>query len=630
VRFGSSSPTQGSWLTFLILFLSFFFFLSNAQANGIPPTEPQNLINKATALQLYNRPAWQALLHAKHGKPNIFDSAFLLSEGTFSLKNELNETVNLLFSPTTKPNDYCRFPARYLWLTRKLHLPAKSLEHCEGLQEFRQRAPVEKVSVIYASENLVSPSSMMGHIFIKIGGQRQDEKTAEHSLSYFTNVQGFNLPKLMFDSLVSGKKGFFALNPFSELELNYLKNEQRNIWDYELSFGRQQLTLFQAHLWELKETELTYYFDRYNCATFTYYVLAVAHPTLLDEIPAIASPLDVVKSINNRQLVTQTSLTPSSKWQTRMLGSTLDDGFKSSLRSAINLKNMNELKKILTNAETNPEEKFLRKELAQSYAQFLFESDDLPESDYHDIMQIINLSQRESDRELSLDLSNYKSPLLTQADSQFYASIRSKDGTESLRIGYLPAATKIEDDHRQYFGEIDLRIFDLSLLASNHTSPHIEVDEFSLYSVSALLPRDPFTGGISGRFSIGAKPHYDKELDRYTAFDLNIGAGLSYQLSNDVLIYALAGGGQGYYGGRFYGYTDPEIGVVIEEIFDMKSHLSVQHIWNQDRSGSSYLKYGFDQSLFLNPTFGLIASYGRVENRDNHIDQFELTFKYYH
>ncbi|MDX1453513.1 MAG: DUF4105 domain-containing protein, partial [Oleiphilaceae bacterium] len=159
------------------------------------------------------------------------------------------------------------------WLSYRLSVPLPQA-NCPELEEFRHRAPVDSVILAYSSENLMQASSMMGHVFLKLEGRDSGGVMRAHSVSYFTEIQGINVPKIIFDSLVVGKQGFFALTPYSEKLHYYLAGEQRNVWEYQLKATPQQLALLHDHLWELKQTRFTYFFDDYNCATLLSYLLA--------------------------------------------------------------------------------------------------------------------------------------------------------------------------------------------------------------------------------------------------------------------------------------------------------------------------------------------------------------------
>jgi len=610
----------GSFLASFILL--FFSHSSFAYA-------PEFLIDSALSKNLHNNPTWQSLLHAKDGKPNIFDSSFLISADDFSLENEMKETINFIFDSNSNSNSnskpHCRFPARYLWLSKKLGLPEVDLSRCLGLKEFAEKAPIDDISLIYASANLVSPSSMMGHVFLKIGGVNAEKKQAEHSLSYFTEVRGINVPKLLFESLVTGKEGYFALNPYSDNLHYYLQEEQRNVWEYHLAPSKSKIQLLQAHLWELKQTKLRYFFDDYNCATFTFYLLSVTEPDLLLKITPRTSPLDVAKAVEGIDLIDKTSLTPSYKWKTRMLQEAIPIKVASQVKQAVDSGDLSSISLL----PLNEQDYFLSIELSRSYAKYLYEVGRITKLSLSSLLNQIEKINDVRKTDFKIDISNYKNPLKTPDDSQFYAGIVNFDGSSLLKLGLLPASKTIEDDNRQFFAETELRIFDLSVLIDIEEQ-RIRLNEFKLYSVSSLIPRDDFTGGISGRFSIGAEHHYDKNLDRGSAFDVSGGLGLSYNLGTDILFYSIIGGGAGYRAGKAYAYSEPEIGFVVDEIFDMKSMVSLSNVWNQSGSKQSYYKFRFNQSAFLLNDIGLFLGYERVWNKNDKRNQFDVTFKYYY
>tara|TARA_R110002072_G_scaffold140765_1_gene285153 strand:+ start:22554 stop:24410 length:1857 start_codon:yes stop_codon:yes gene_type:complete len=608
---------KGSSIASFIIF-SFLSFCS-------PAKESSPLVQEALSKNLDKSLVWQSLLHAKEGQENIFDTGFLLSGARFSLENELNATINFLFNNESSKTAICRFPARYLWLSKQLNLQVKSFTNCLRYEKFKSLAPLDDLHLIYASENLVSPSSMMGHIFLKTQGKNIHQHEVSHSLSFFTEVEGFNVPKLIFESVFLGKKGYFSLNPYHEKERIYLSEEQRNVWSYLLTFSDWQKELLQAHLWELKDTQLSYFFHDYNCATFTLYVLAVADSRFLDFISSIDSPLDVAKAAKKLNLIEQTSLTPSNKWKTRMLNDALSSKDVSITKAAVKNRDLSPL---VTSLDTS-EQIYLKNELASTYAYYLFEEEVFAKGTLNGVLSQADDISKSLNQDFTIGLSEYKDPLKSQDDTQLYSGFVSIEGQEYLQIGFLAAAKKREDDSRQYFGETDLRLFDLSLLLSLEKEPRLELDEFSLYAVSALMPWDELTGGISGRFNLGAKTHFNKDLERGSALDISGGLGLSYQLVKDVLTYSLFNAGHGLRAGKSYLYTEPEIGFVVNEVFDMKSILSFNHIWNQDKSGDAYLKLNFNQSLYLNKAIGFFLGYERVWKDDLKQERFDMRLKYY-
>lgn len=143
--------------------------------------------------QLDRSSKWSALLHVSEGAPRIKDRQFILSLDHFSPREELLQTIAYLYGPQSA-EAVCRFPARYAWLQAEAGLPLLPLDHCTELQELMTRAPADTLSLVFASENLSQPSSMMGHLFLKTSGHTADGRKVEHAISFFTDAGTINLP----------------------------------------------------------------------------------------------------------------------------------------------------------------------------------------------------------------------------------------------------------------------------------------------------------------------------------------------------------------------------------------------------------------------------------------------------
>ena len=243
-------------------FFALLIGLSNSQAQGL---DRSSFAQKINASQLAKHPTWEALLHLDANQPQIKDPSFLLSDSTFSANAELLATLNFLYG--AKTDAVCRFPARYLWLKDQLNLPALPLEKCADWVELSTRAPLDTLSLAFVSESVSLPASMMGHSFIKLAGHKFNGEYVEHAISFYTPAETYNLPKLYWESMVSGKDGVFALAPYQEVIKKYLDEEKRNVWTYDLDTSVNDRLLIQAHLLELKQTTLLYWFHSYNCAT---------------------------------------------------------------------------------------------------------------------------------------------------------------------------------------------------------------------------------------------------------------------------------------------------------------------------------------------------------------------------
>ena len=150
------------------------------------------VVQEAVAKNLHNSPIWKALLHVSNGKLNIADPNFILSKDNFSLRNELEKTIYSFFEDIDKGDSHgiCKFPARFFWIKSELNLDDNSLPHvqCTEFEEYLKQAPADEISLVFVSENVSNPSSMMGHVFLKLSGHNYKSNYVEHAVSFFTIV----------------------------------------------------------------------------------------------------------------------------------------------------------------------------------------------------------------------------------------------------------------------------------------------------------------------------------------------------------------------------------------------------------------------------------------------------------
>ncbi|MFW2374583.1 MAG: DUF4105 domain-containing protein [Gammaproteobacteria bacterium] len=599
----------------------FLFFLS---FSVFPST--QNVIELALQQGLHNKLRWSALLHIGNDVQHITDQRFILSSKNFSLKNELVSTIQAFYEDfSDEQHAICKFPARFLWITQELNL-SRSLfpkTTCTGFDEYLLKAPADKIQLVFASENVTSPSSMMGHSFLKISGLNDSDKTVEHAVSYYTLINSINLPKVFYDSLVTGKKGLFALNPYATLKQKYLNSEKRNLWEYDLQISDYERQLIHHHIWELKNIDSRYFFTKYNCATVTYFILAAGKPELLNIEYNWLTPTDVVKYANTSGLLPSSVLIPSSRWKIKMLSESLEDSYQQIILDILSgTADINILYSL------DYEQQVLSVELLDAYSQFLYAEGRIEQSKYSEILATIKKYKSSYSTWPGLDISYYKSPLKTPNDSQLSIGFGSMDNRNYFSFTYLPTSHRLRDDNRQYLSENQLLLGDVRI-TYQPDSNSIDLDEFQIYSIIALNTRDDFTGGISGAWSVGIEQHYNNLLQDHNAFNISGSLGLSYQLTDDILGYGLFGLGYGFSDSTHYIYAEPEIGLMVNEIFDMKTILKVNHVSNQLKSDDPYLHISITQSIYINNDVALFLNYENRKLNALNKDYWEAVLTHY-
>lgn len=556
---------------------------------------------------LHEDPQWAALLHVDGTQPAIPDPGFLLSQPRFGLRAELRATIDALYGDDDGAlATRCRFPARFLWLHARLGHGNADLDHCPDWVDFRTRAPAETVSLVFASEHLSQPASMLGHLFLRLEGRRADGQNVSHALSFYTDPVSFNIPKLVYDGLVGGMAGYFSLSPFEREVALYVGEEQRNLWIYPLKLDATQRTLFQAHAIELKQTRFSYLFQSHNCATLVWQMLAAVQPALLAHRQAWTTPKDVLRSADAAGLLdTPTTLT-ASRWALRLLA----DGLPT--REAVQVRQMVQNDR-LPGPDTlsgQPERAFLQHQLAGAYNRYL--TDQGLRRAERGMAYAARLDALDAQRFSGWQARSapHRDPAQSPPDSQWSAGWLWRDGRHWTQWRWLPTSHGLEDDNRSYFSENSLQLMELSLLVAPRGDA-VRLERATLYSVASLLPRDVFTGGLSGRMRIGIDQQPDRHLRARHAMLVDGAVGATWRLQTDIDVFALAGGGLGWRGGA-YVFGAPQVGMLVREVGGMKSIVTLTALVNAAGSGQQAWETRWTQSMPLGASWAAVAEWSRL------------------
>lgn len=395
---------------------------------------------KATQQQLAHSSVWQALLHATTTRRNISDENFLLSLPKFSLATELQYTLVFLYSGDA--SHVCRFPARYLWLRQQLDAPKLPLDDCPDVSEFRRKAPIDEIALVFASERIAEPASMLGHAFLKLTGKNAAGLSSSHAITFYTDANTLNLPKLLFDSMVVGKLGYFSLTSYAEQQQRYVDKEQRNLWEYTLALSREQKELIGLHLLELKQAHLSYFFQKYNCATVLNFILAVSGKDIATS-DWILTPNDLIKHAQQAGLISETRVITPSRWLFTKLSHQVDRAQRDALVTHIKQGTASEYV-----AQQTGDSAYLNLELARAYNQYAYLTQQLNQARwYENEASLIQLKQQRF-ADLSLSDNNRYDPVNTPADSQVTVSSLYDQNGAALSLTLLLVSHTLHDDSR--------------------------------------------------------------------------------------------------------------------------------------------------------------------------------------
>lgn len=585
--------------------LASFFLLSTF---GLCKTESHTqttLLEQASLLSLHTDPAWKAILHVKAELPVNRQTSAFLSSDSFSLERELQLTIQSLFEDS---DSRCRFPARLGFLKKKLLVPDSvfPMTECLEYNKFLKKVPNTTTYLVYASENVKSASSMLGHIMLRMDGINDDGISVSHGITFFTEIEGFNVPSILLDSLVIGKQGYFQVAPYSEFVKNYQQSEQRNIWEYELSLTLEQKQLIQDITWELGSRDLSYFFHTYNCATVTQLLVASALPDSIPDLQAWLTPLDVVRFVEEKEMVKKARLLPSNEWQLRALVDNLPkDVIKSSKQNTV--EGIIKLDPSLVN-EIN----VLNLEFYAEYTNFLFFNNDIDDATYNKNKKSIR-EIRAKFKNFEIDVGEYKMPTDSVFESQFALGLSRIKNENWIKLNWFPVANTQLDNKKNVFGETTLTLSDLSLIYSPKSN-NLKLDNWLIYTMHSHVPSSSIIDTYSTGIQFGFERHFDDNLHRELAAFINGQIGYTVELNRDLAFYIEAGLGLGSNMKETYLYVTPKVGAFIYLVGDLKLQTELYATINQLNSSKVTTNVSHKINWNISQRFQITGEYLDVDN----------------
>ena len=291
-------------------------WLINAAEAGAAPQNSRAIQNLSIA-QLAFTPSWLALGHYRRspfglGWRSEADAAsfFLSSNGKTDPKAELHATLSAFLHDLSEPpkrlsdNSFCRFPARKLWLELQIGTTLKAPK-CPAFEDWMQDKRTTKLSLIFASSFMDSPSSMFGHTYLAFHNNALKSDLLSNTLNYAANTEqkkgiiDFALRGLMggFPGKVDNLPNYRRIRAYSEIE-------GRSLWEYPTNFTPAEIELVAAHLWEIRNNVFDYYFLDENCSYRVLSALSVARPNdnLLGNFAYIAIPIDTLRKATEKHI----------------------------------------------------------------------------------------------------------------------------------------------------------------------------------------------------------------------------------------------------------------------------------------------------------------------------------------
>ncbi|GMO56432.1 MAG: DUF4105 domain-containing protein [Rickettsiales bacterium] len=289
--------------------LLFFAIIVNLFAN--------EYIKKADDLQTYKKTEWLLLLHYKDGESVITDTRFFLSpNGKTNPSDELNATITSFY----EGNGLCDFPARFDFLNKELNFKNLPKRDCKEYNEYINAIQPDSMTLIFPAGYINNPASMFGHTLIRLNKKdalKNDTTMNSFIVNYGADTGGETSGVIFaFRGVFGLYNGFFSILPYYKMINTYNNMENRDIWEYELNYTKNQVLYWTKHIWELQRGNTAYYFFKENCSYFLLETLNILHnKDLTTDFMTYTAPVDVVKVLYKENIIYAKKFRPSLQTQ---------------------------------------------------------------------------------------------------------------------------------------------------------------------------------------------------------------------------------------------------------------------------------------------------------------------------
>jgi hypothetical protein len=454
----------------------------------------------------------------------------------------------------------CNYPARTYLLLRKNEKQFQEMTaHCEQLNEFLGRVPLDNVSIVFASEQSSQPASAMGHLFLRLTGTNLAGEKADFGLSFATSLNTYNVVNLAYETLLVGRKGSLQLNKYQNLITNYVDVESRKLWQADIKLTNEQKRLLQLHVWELKQAAPYYHFVRYNCATFLLRLIAAISPDYSVGTVAFLTPLDVYRYFaaknNGIQLVH-----PADEWLERTFRARLTATQVSDIEAAIISGTFSSY------LIKSPEAKNLNFTTTLVLAQLLnhryLKRGEISAKRARRNETILKDRIKKSDMSQTNQIAGQvRSPLLRKPDSQIEMSFAQNQDLNYAQFRYLPAAFRLGDDQGDRYTHRESRLGEITF--NINESGDVELQSAVIAAFKAFTP---VTDGFN-KFSWTFDALTDRDvISNKLTGDISFFTGKTLSVIEGIAAYGLLGGVIKIdHGQHSWGYQGAKVGLLMNQ-----------------------------------------------------------------
>ena len=551
------------------------------------------LVERASQLRLAERAEWRKLVHyvrnpVSPGMHSQVDSRsfFNAPGGKQDPQAELEATLRSFFAQAPESDDHpqCRFAARRAWLDAELGFDARRLERreCRRYREWRAAIDASQLTLVFASAYVNNPGSMYGHTLLRVDAADQDERTRllAYAISFAAGTDETNGLVYALKGLFGGYRGVFTMLPYYLKVREYSDLEHRDLWEYELGLGADEIERVLAHAWELLPVYFDYFFFDENCAYHLLGLIQVARPELelTAQFPLWALPVDSVRALTGHPgLVRRIVYRPSS--------STIMSGRLAGLRPQE--RSMARDLALGTLSPADPALRALPAERAAAVVETGYDylnrrrtAGDSEGVDGDALAHALLVARSEIDAPSQAPrVPPGLRPDQGHRTRRFAAGAGQRDHRGFVELGLRPTYHDLLDDDAGYVAGAQVEFFHLRARA--YEGRDVRIESFVPFAVSSLLPRDDFFQPRSWRLAAGWQRTLAKSGAEPLAAGADGGMGGAWAVTRGILLYASLEGAVRVDSAFEDGYTvgaGARLGTVVDAARSWRVHVYAQQL----------------------------------------------------
>ena len=466
---------------------------------------------------------------------------FIAKDGRYNPKLEYDETIKELRENKLKK---CEMPARFLYLKKEGKLEG-DLNECDEYNKFVEDLKPKALTLIFTNAYMGNPSSLFGHTLFRIDTKRKGTQLLAHGANFGADTGEDTGVTFALKGLVGGYFGAFSVNPYYDVINLYNNIENRDIWEYELNLSDEELEMFVAHIWEIRNAKIRYYFVSQNCSYVLIRVLEAIKKdiNIADKFKGHTVPLSLLKELNKVEgLIRNTNYRPSRMSKLKYREAQMNDEQKKAFVRIIK-KDEFEVDSL------KEEEKADVFETAYQYVQYRYVERELELKDYRKkSFKLLKERSKIKNQKLYFEeLKEGENPIYAHKQREFSLGLGERSESEFLEIGFKPLYNSLLSDSYGLLKGAEINLFDTKIRYYEKENK-IKLQSFDLLKIRSLVVDDVMFSPYSYDIKVGYEQKREANKDE-GAFVLRVGAGKSYRLFENGVFYVLSQPNLAYSGG---------------------------------------------------------------------------------